>query len=350
MPYFENLFPGANLGLGLSATQEIARRYNRDAPDYTTSIWLMDESCIPGCSVFGPFAYFSSQYDSLASQSSIGYSKYNGLQLTLRKRPLREGLQFDFNYTLSKSFDNSSNVERGGAYGEFSNGGYTGFLVNSWDPRSNHGPSDFDVRHQMNVNWIYDLPFGRNKWLGKSMNGALNGIVGDWQLSGIWRWTSGFPFNVVNCRSCWPTNWNLQGNAELLAGKGLPSTGTTLNAVGSSTVKIKLPSPFTDPADAVTHFRRALPGETGLRNRLRGDGFFTVDLGIGKYWSMPYSEAHKLGFRWEVFNLTNTPRFDTGSVDMTPDITSTFGSYNSTLPICNGAAGRCMQFGLRYQF
>ncbi len=341
MAYWENLFPAANLGLGLSATQEIARRFNRDAPDYSTSLWLMDQFCTPGCSVFGPFAYFTPQYDSLAGQSSLGWSEYHGFQLVVRRR-MSKGLQFDFNYTAAKSLDIGSAVERGSSFTAFGNGGYTGFLLNPWDPKAHYGQSDFDIRSQMNFNWIYELPFGKGKTFGNSMNSVMDQIVGGWQVSGLWRWTSGLPFNVFNCRSCWPTNWNLQGNASLVNPGQLPATATTRNIVGGR------PSPFVDPVNALTFFRRSLPGEVGLRNVLRGDGYFAIDLGVSKAFKMPW-EGHYLKFRWETFNLTNTPRFDTGNLTMFPD-RSNFGRYNGTLATCDGLAGRCMQFAFRYEF
>jgi hypothetical protein len=50
------------------------------------------------------------------------------------------------------------------------------------------------------------------------------------------------------------------------------------------------------------------------------------------------------------FNLTNAVRFDTSTVTMWPDVPTTFGQYNSTLATCDGRAGRCMQFGLTYEF
>ena len=111
MPYWENLFPAAASG-GLSATQAFARSFNRNAPDYITTLWLADQSCSPACSIFGPFSYFNKQYDSLAATSSIGWSNYNSMILTLRKR-YSAGVQFDINYTLSESKDTGSAVERG---------------------------------------------------------------------------------------------------------------------------------------------------------------------------------------------------------------------------------------------
>jgi len=340
IPYWENLFPDA-AGGGLTATQALAAVYAGNAPDYITGLFFLDRLCDPACSVFGPGAYFTNQFDSLAALSSIGRSDYNALQLSLRKR-FAAGYQFDFNYTAGVSKDHASEVERGGVFGNFGSGGYSGFLVNSWEPDRNYSYSDFDVRHQFNVNWLAELPFGRSKAIGSNAGPVLNAIIGDWAISGIGRWTSGFPFNVINCRSCWATNWNLQGNAELVDAGQLPPTGQNRNAVGNR------PSPFQNPQAAIDFFRRANPGETGIRNLLRGDGFFGVDISLSKAFVMPF--GHRLKFRWDVFNLTNTPRFDTGDIEVFPDRAASFGRYNSTLPICDGAAGRCMQASLRYEF
>jgi hypothetical protein len=236
-----------------------------------------------------------------------------------------------------------SEVERGGSFStNFDNGGYTGFLVNTFDPDSNYGTADYDVRHQVNFNWIWDLPFGKGRRLGGNASGFLNQVIGDWSFSGLARWTSGFPFNVYNCRSCWATNWNLQGNAMLIDPDRLPPTGLTLDAVDGR------PSPFLDPEDALSYFRNALPGEVGIRNQLRGDGYFAIDLSVGKAWRIGIRD-HKLRFRWDVFNVTNTPKFNVGDVTMFPD-RSGFGRYNGTLATCDSLAGRCMQFALRYEF
>ena len=69
---------------------------------------------------------------------------------------------------------------------------------------------------------------------------------------------------------------------------------------------------------AIDFFRRDYPGESGLRNVLRGDGYFTIDLSIAKGWTMPWSHNQKLRFRWDIFNLTNTARFDVGQRDDAP--------------------------------
>jgi hypothetical protein len=338
--YWENLFPAA-AGSGLTATQAITRAYMANGPDWITAFYEMDESCDPACSIYGPFAYFAEQYDSLAAVSSIGRSNYHAMLLTLRKR-YSGGTQFDVNYTLSKSEDMGSQVERGSAFGNFSNGGSSGFLINSFDPELNWGTSDFDVRHQLNLNGLAELPFGRGRRWGGNANTVLNHIIGDWSVAGLMRLTSGFPFNVANCRSCWATNWNLTGNAMLVDPGRLPETETTKNAVDNR------PSPFVNATDALTYFRRQLPGEPGVRNLLRGDGYFTIDASLSKSWSLGIAD-HRLRFRWDVFNVTNTPRFDVGQLSVTPDVAG-FGKYNGTLATCDAQAGRCMQFALRYEF
>ncbi|HUE89621.1 MAG TPA: hypothetical protein VMO26_26395, partial [Vicinamibacterales bacterium] len=58
---------------------------------------------------------------------------------------------------------------------------------------------------------------------------------------------------------------------------------------------------------------------------------------------------HRLRFRMDVFNVTNTPKFDVGDLTMFPDRAG-FGRYNGTLATCDAQAGRCMQFALRYEF
>jgi hypothetical protein len=340
IPYWENMFPDAAFD-GLTATQNMAASFGGVNPDFITALYNADQDCDPACSRFGPFAYFAQQYDALAAQSSLARSEYDALQLTFRRR-FTNGYQFDLNYTLARGKDHGSQVERGNAFDNFGSGGYSGFLTNSFAPDLNYSYSDFDVRHQINVNWLAELPFGQGKRFGGGVGTVANAIIGDWSIAGIGRWSSGYPFNVINCRSCWATNWNLQGNAALAQDGVLPEMQTTRNAVGGQ------PSPFANPTEALEAFRNLYPGEAGIRNLLRGDGYYTLDLSIGKGFKLPTTQ--RLEFRWDIFNVTNTPKFDTGDVTMFPDSAASFGRYDSSLAACDGAAGRCMQLNLRYTF
>jgi len=339
IPYWEHLFPGAAQD-GLSATQAVAMAFNAYAPDYATALYLLDKYCAPACSVFGPNAYYSPQFDALAALSSVGRANYHAMQMTVRKR-WSHGYQVDVNYTWSKSDDLGSTVERGSALGIADGlGGVSGILLNPWQPERQWGPSDFDVRHQLNINWVANLPFGKGRTWGAGAPRMMNAIIGDWSVAGLLRLTSGFPFNVMNCSLCWPTNWNVMGNAELVTPGVLPTTAVVRNAIDG------WPSAFADAAGAVNYFRYALPGEVGIRNQFRGDGYFNIDLSLSKSWTLPVGA---LRFRWDTFNVTNTPRFDTATVTMYPDRPG-FGRYNSTMATCDGRAGRCMQFALRYEF
>ena len=272
----------------------------------------MDFFCAPSCTKFGPNSYFNGQFFSLAAQSTIARSDYNALQVTLRKR-YSHGYQFDVNYTLAHSKDHGSAIERGSAFTEFDNGGYTGFLINSWEPDQQYANSDFDIRHQLNVNWVAELPFGQGRKFGKDSSGLVNSIIGGWSVAGLFRLTSGLPFNIFNCRSCWATNWNLQGNTTFKDPAKLPPTGTTKNVLNGK------PSPFSIAPDKVLDYLRFdYPGESGSRNILRGDGYFSIDLSVAKSWNMPWSHDQRLWFRWDTFNVTNTPRFDVGNVNDVP--------------------------------
>jgi Carboxypeptidase regulatory-like domain/TonB dependent receptor-like, beta-barrel len=351
--YFENMFPdAAGVIDGFTATQVMADEYAYWYPDHQSAMFDFDIPdadgfCIPACTRFGGNSYLNRQYASAAALSTIGRSKYNALQLTLRRR-YSDGYQFDFNYTYGFSKDHGSLIERNSNFSgpvDFGLGGYTGFLINSWDPDQQFSYSDFDIRHQINFNWVSEFPWGRGKKWGSDMPGWLDAVVGGWSMAGLTRWTSGLPFNVINARSAWATNWNLQGNASLRDPNRLPPTGTTKNVLNGK------PSPFTvSPEEALQFFRFDYPGEAGIRNRLRGDGYFSLDFSLAKSWQMPYSHDHRFWFRWDTFNVTNTPRFDVANVTMFPDRTSTFGTYNGTYASCDGNAGRCMQFSLRYEF
>ncbi len=362
IPFWENVFPrlmagynasyASDYGPIASNTQAAGFMYSGMGGDWTTALYSMDEFCDPACAGpngdqgVGSFTFFNQQFDSLWGISSVGRSTYDALQVSLRKA-YSAGIQFDANYTYAKSSDTSSAVERGSNYGNWGDYFYTGVLINTWDPKSSFGPSDFDVRHQFNFNYVVDLPFGKGRKFGGNSHGIVDAILGGWQTSGILRLTSRFPFDIINCRSCWPTNWQLQGNTQytdLNAVRDLLGHNTSPNAVGGN------PSPFKDPKAVLNFLQYSYPGEGGQRNRLRGDGYFTLDTGFGKTFKMPYNENHLFRFRWEIFNLTNTARFNVQDAILVPDFATTFGAYQSTMSGCDNAAGRCMQVSLRYEF
>jgi Carboxypeptidase regulatory-like domain len=285
----------------------------------------------------GQYSYYSSQFSSLYAWRSIAPSNYNALQVSLHHRMVH-GLQFDFNYTFSKSIDISSNSERVEAASNSSLLEPNSNIINAWTPQNQRGVSSFDLTHQFNANWIYELPFGRGRWLGANDSRFLDAIIGGWQLTGLFRLTSGFPISVDNGTSNYPTNFELEGNAN----QSSPvRTGAYYNT--------GVPNLFSNGPSAISDFDFAYAGQAGQRDILRGQGYFSTDLGLAKRWTMPYNDKHTLQFRWEVFNVTNSVRFDVqqGLINGALGLGSggSFGNYGGLL-----TNPRIMQFALRYEF
>ena len=274
----------------------------------------------------GPFSFYNPQYSSLYAWSTIGNSSYNAFQATLRKR-FSAGLQFDLNYTFSKSMDISSDAERIAPYS-----GLGGQVINPFSPNQLRGVSDFDTPHQINANYIVELPFGKGKPIARNASGLLDAFIGGWQLSGIVRWTSGFPVTVDN-GYYFPTNWEEEGNALTVV---TPKSGAYKEPNGTVNM-------FADGTAAVADFMHPYPGASGSRNTFRGDGFAGWDMGLSKRWRT--FESQSLQLRWEVFNVTNLNRFDVQSNRPEIDLSSQFGNYTNLL-----TQPRVMQFALRYEF
>lgn len=279
----------------------------------------------------GQFSFYNPQFATLYMWKSMGAANYHALQASLRHK-MSHGFQFDFNYTFSKSIDLASDAERAGIIS-----GTGAQIQNAWNPYQFRAVSDFDATHQFNANWVADFPFGKGRAFGRNSGRALDAIIGGWQLSGLFRLTSGFPFSVTNGYQ-WPTDWDLSGNVYQI---GKVRTGTFHSATDPSVV-----SAFSNFDAAQSSFVEPLPGQAGQRNNLRGPGYFTLDAGIGKRWKMPWSEQQSLQLRWEVFNVLNAVRFDPISINATMDFSgSTFGQYQRL-----ATSPRVMQFALRYEF
>jgi Carboxypeptidase regulatory-like domain len=283
--------------------------------------------------------FLNNQAISMYGWSSVGSSSYHALQANVKKQFSR-GVQFDLNYTYSKSLDITSAASRVGfsVYG-YQNIGLVGSrLANAFSPNLARAVSDFDLTHQLNLNWIVELPFGKGRALAGNDSGLVDAFIGGWQLSGLARWSSGFPFSVDGGQR-WPTDWFLTGITQMTS---RPRTGTFK---GNGSVNV-----FADPAAAQADFTLPLPGGVGSRNVLRGDGFAGLDMSLVKRWKMPYAETHTLQFRWEVFNVPNLTRFNAQGVgsSLLTSLTqspNSFGAYTSLL-----TQPRVMQFALRYEF
>jgi Carboxypeptidase regulatory-like domain len=341
--YFENLWPNA-AGKGLTATQNIYNLYKAQGGDYTTGLYNLDNSsgslC---CSIFGPNAIFNDQYGELAALRSRGSGHYHAMQWTLRKR-FSAGVQFDFNYTFSKSIDLASLPENNATTPGFTSQTNSTSIINSWFTNDMKAISDYDVQHLFSALWIAELPFGTGKLVAGNANRWVNGVIGGWSLNGVFRNSSGLPVGI-QAAGIWPTNWQV-GSYAIQTGV-VPAPQTTKN--GPAPTKSGKPGPniFADPAAAMAGYSLPLAGDSGQRNGVRGDGFFGIDLGIGKRFSLftLKDQPHTLQFRAESFNITNSVRFDPYTVNNSILNPARFGQYTTTL-----TKPRVFQFSLRYEF
>jgi Carboxypeptidase regulatory-like domain len=341
IPYWENLFPSA-AGGGLTATQSMYQLFQANLDDEIVALQYADTTCFPACATLAgqsaptPYNFFMPQFSSLWGWRTSGNSSYNALNVTLR-HAFAAGVEFDVNYTFSKSIDVGSNAERINVFdvNGANVGGFSSQVINAWQPNQLRAVSDFDMQHQINSNWIAELPFGRGHKFGSGMGRVPNALFGGWSVSGLFHWTTGLPFSIFPGGG-WSTNYNLEGEAIEIANPG--PVGVHINTQGNPTM-------FANPTAAIADFRHPYPGEGGERNELRGPGYFGIDTGLGKEWKIREDQVVK--FDWEVFNATNAVRFDAANASNSFDLTSStnFGVYNSTL-----TKPRVMQFSLRFGF
>jgi hypothetical protein len=312
IPYFANLFP-SNLAALINAnsnfccvpttvggqpTTQTQAVYFMAAANFFGNDWTDTQDGLD--QVTGRNLFFHPQYGALSTYSSIGHSWYDAGTLSIRER-LGRSLTMDFNYTLSHSLDDASGAQTSGAYN------YALFIENPIRQHDWYANSDFDIRHIINANAIWELPFGRGRMFFGGAGKAADAIVGGWQLSSIFRWNSGLPASAPIDDARWATNWNAQSYTVRAQPFGAcPEKGGVINGT------VIGPKLFgCDPTGNYRKFRNARPGESGDRNVFRLPGYFGIDMGLAKEFRMPWSETQRLQIRVEAINVTNTQRMGT---------------------------------------
>jgi hypothetical protein len=316
------MFPGATVLMASNGTlrQQVLRGNTAD------SIQLLYAN-----GLLAPNVGLSSQFGTNIYISNQGSSTYDGMLVSLRKR-FSQGLQFDFNYTWSHSIDNGSSVV---------NTVVGGLVCDLRNLRVCRGNSDFDIRHLVNSNFIYELPFGRGQRFGSGVPGWANQIIGGWEVTGIFTARSGLPFSTTT--TAFPVGFNFNSPA-VLNSSNIGALQTNIHDATNGTIQF-----FADPAvvfnpanptAGVLRFPRH--GEIGNRNILRGPGFWNLDTAVLKNFQMPWSESHRLQIRWESFNAFNHHSFGLPAVGITG---TTFGTITTS-----ASTPREMQFAIRYEF
>jgi hypothetical protein len=294
----------------LHAADRIAGNY----PDYSPT----------GClSVYGCYTFFPYQGSSLPMWMNAGQANFHGLTVSLRRR-FADGFQFDFNYTWSHSIDNGSAPESGA-------GSQGASIQDVYNPGAFRGSSDFDIRHNFNANFMFELPVGKGKPLLHNAPAWLDQIVGGWRISNIWRYSTPLPSAVAGGLA-YNTNYWLSSLAVMTS--PVQSGNVHIDENGN-------PSIFPNTLDGAGNFVDQPPEGTGTRASVRLAPIFNVDMAVAKSFKMPW-EGQRLQFRGEAFNVFNHANFTNPSLNLQAPLT--FGEFQGTLP------PRSMQFALRYEF
>ena len=279
----------------------------------------------PNCiTVTGCYTFFAPQGSSNYVWFNSAAANYNALTVSLR-RGLRNGLSFDFNYTWSHSIDNASTSASGA--------GVSGAqFTNPFIPSLSRGSSDFDLRHQINANFVYELPFGRNKMLLGNAPKWLDEIVGGWQISSIIHFQSGLP-STIGGTGAYSTNYS-QSNQEVQKGAIAVPTGTVnYDQLGN-------PSLFTS-TKMTSSYADYYPGGSPTRGLVRMPWQRNLDAAVSKNFPIPW-EHQSLQLRAEAFNLFNFVNFT--NVSLAVSSPGTFGEFTAA------ADARVLQLALRYSF
>ena len=240
--------------------------------------------------------------------NSIGVGAYDALQASLRQRPT-DGLEFLASYTYSKSL--SDNVGYYGVgWGQTAGQGY--YYLDSSNPRKDYGPSPYDMRHNVSLATIYELPFGKGRRYGSDASAPANAVLGGWILNGIFQAHSGLALTVYD-----------GAGQSLQATRSLERPNRVCNgAVPGAGVD--------DVWIDISCFQSAPPGQFGDSGVgiLHGPKYWNLDLGLSKNFDV--TGGRYATFRIEAFNVLNHPNFalQAGSANIADP--TTFGRIQNT--------------------
>ena len=292
-----------------------------------------------GC--FAPFPYLQPtdpRFGAVTQFSTGANSHYSGLQLSAMKRS-GHGLQSQINYTFSRCMDEVSN----GGFLQFSAAAILSPLPG--DLRRNYGPCDYDVRHNLDAQYVYQLPI-------KAKSHALSYVLNGWQVSGTFFWHSGLPFSVLSTPYSASGNGIVQGSgpqfASLVPGVPTYAHHPIPGVTQPGTIQWLNPDAFISTVDP--SMGACLGGDspqtcqfgTSGRNAFRGPNFFWSDFYLSKIFAL--TERLKLRIEGQFFNVFNHPNFGLpsnvlGGIPGKPSTQTGFGALTYAVSPPTGLLG-----------
>ena len=264
---------------------------------------------------------------SIRETDNVANSMYNSLQIAWNRR-YSNGLLFGVSYTLSKSMDNGSNQRD--------------VVPDTYDVSTLWGPSEFDARHILVINYLYDLPFFKNR---STVPGKL---LGGWQISGVTQFQTGLPCGAAHASDYagvgLDSNFGCGVNGQYWGVNGTPRIIGTFGSSGQwfATKNPDGSSIFSAPPAGTFTTER-------VRDLIYQPGFQNWNLGLFK--AFPIDEQRGFQFRAEAFNFINHPNWGGGSgggVNFDP-MSSNFGKV-TTKGGGVGGGERNLQLSLRFYF
>lgn len=259
-------------------------------------------------------------YAGITRIANIGFSNYNSLQVTARKR-FSAGYTMQLAYTFAKSLDAGSVAD--------ADGGTAQDPVNPIAPE--YARSDFNQKHLLRVNGVWNLPQFEKLGLAKY-------VAGGWTVSGILGYSSGTPFSLTT------------GSAAPWLGGGRDIGALRLNATGTNPCAgcgsrdswartgYFNTAAYTSPL--LAPYTYGTFGNSG-RNSLIGPSSFNTDMSAAKNFPFLARESSRIQFRADIFNLFNRVPFNNPTTSLA---SSFFGKITSA------GAARQVQLALRFEF
>ena len=359
-PFFENALAGSPYCTGFAncssavLANEGAGGTGNISTEYVYGVWQDLDSTFTAWGGKPTLPADLQGYNSMIGNTTAGFSNYQAGIVRVQKRA-GHGLMLNANLTWSHTL---STV---GINQEFTQANPSV----PFDLRFDYGPAPFDTRWVYNMLALYQLPFGKGKWLGTN-NGFLDHIIGGWTFAPIFQWNSGLVQETYT-GSCDEFG---QGNVAWCSGM-VPLQGTNVSSIsrsphynvtatnGIGTDGNSCPPPtvcgsgvnlFANPSAVYNMFRPAVLGIDGRAydlGPLYGQHRWNLDFSIAK--TTRITERIGTTFYAQFFNALNHMEFSDpgqyGSAGLDLQNPTAFGVLNSQF---NNP--RHIELGLRVYF